>query len=118
MGLDEESKDEEEEEKEEVDQNDIDTEKENRHNFIKLEGPFYDTVESDSIDIEKTASFGEKDLLLAMPSFAKIGFQSNVALKNKKVKYGGPKEEQKQPAAQHHEIGPEYLSIDPHKNRQ
>ena len=94
-----------------------------RANAIRLEKPFYEVDESQRVDIERTASFGEpQDLLRCMPSFAKFGLLSHGALtKHKKGGRQGANgvEEAKQPPReQAHEVGPEYLSIDPALNLQ
>jgi hypothetical protein len=98
-----------------LDPNEIDTEPE-RKNFIKLKQPFYRAESPGYVDIERTASFGEaQDLLAVMPSFAKIGFLSS-GLKNKANQIS-KKEELKQTKSQTcDEIGPEYMNIDPNKN--
>jgi len=88
-----------------------------RDKAIKLEEPFYDINEFGSIDIERTASFGEgQDLLRCMPSFAKFGLLST-GIKNK-LEANKDSGKVKTQAVQGHEVGPEYLSIDPANNLQ
>lgn len=94
-----------------------------RANAIRLEKPFYEVDESQRVDIERTASFGEpQDLLRCMPSFAKFGLLSHGALaKHKKggrQDANGVEEAKQPPREQAHEVGPEYLSIDPALNLQ
>ena len=96
--------------------NEQDEEKEEDYSdAIKLEKPFYEMDLAEYSELNKTASFGEaQDLLGWMPSFAKFGLLSS----NIKNKLEANKGKTKTPDVQAHEVGPEYLSIDPAKNLQ
>ncbi|CAI2381011.1 unnamed protein product [Moneuplotes crassus] len=107
------------EEEQEIDPNEIDTEID-RNKFIKLEAPFYDDTLKESLELSRTASFGEDQecLIKAAPSFALLGFKSGNALKNKVLNKSFPKEESKFVKEVKDEVGPEYLSINPRNNSQ
>jgi len=103
-----------EESDQEEDKYQIDEKEYNRTFALKLDRPFYEGNTNIKIDIERTASFGDwQDLFKAMPSFAKFGLITN---KLKKQAESSSQQEAKQDNLSAHEVGPEYLKIDPENN--